>query len=130
MGESQFGADLLANINGGVVAAGLIILAAYLWDRRKHQILKDLTEIMGQAIKHRNIGENRSFSNKDEWLRQAKIIEENAVITAKRLSTTAGSLVEWLDRVEPWRSGDDVEKYVAILSKVIERIRVLMERHS
>jgi hypothetical protein len=130
MCEFFLGADLWANIIGGVVAAALVSLVAYLWDRRKHRILKDLIEIMGQAIKHRNIGEAKAFSDKDDWIRQAKIIEENAVTKARQLSTTAGSFIEWLDRIESWKVGDDVERYVAILSKVIERIRGLMERHS
>ena len=124
------GADLWANIIGGFVAAGLVSLAAYLWNWRKHKILKDLIEIMGRAIKHRNIGESKAFSDKNEWIRQAKIIEEDAVAKAKQLSPTAGSLVEWLDRVQTWKKGDEVGKYVAILSKVSERIQGLMERHS
>lgn len=130
MREFLLGADLWANIIGGVVAAALISLAAYLWDQRKHKILKDLTEIMGRAIEHRNIGERSLFSDKNEWIQQAKDIEEDAITKAKQLSTTAGSLVEWLDRVPTWNSSDEIEKYVAILSTVIERIRGLMERNS
>jgi hypothetical protein len=125
-----FGLDLWANIIGGVVAAGLIALIALLWDRRKHRILKELIEIMGRAIKHRNEGERRAFTNQKEWVQQAKAIEEEAVAKAKELSSTAGSLVEWLDRIPPWDATDDVARYVSILSKVVERIRGLMERNT
>ncbi len=128
--EFLTGPDLWANILGGVVAAGLVALIAFLWDRRKHRILGELIEIMGRAIKHRNIGEQRAFSNEKEWVQQAKAIEEQAVATANKLSPTAGSLVEWLDRVPPWSSASEVEKYVSFLSTVIERIRGLMERNS
>jgi len=124
------GADLWANIIGGVVAACLIALAAYLWDRRKHKILKDLTEIMGRAIKHRNTGEQRGFNDEKEWVRQARDLHDEAVAKAKELSSTAGALVEWLDRVPPWNVSSDVERYVSILSTVVERIRGLMERNS
>jgi len=53
-----------------------------------------------------------------------------AVAKAKELSPTAGSLVEWLDRIPPWDATDDVARYVSILSKVVERIRGLMERNT
>lgn len=130
MREFLLGADLWANIIGGIVAAALIALIAYLWDLRKHKILRDLTEIMGRTIEHRNIGEQETFSDESEWIRQAKAIEDEAIAKAKQLSSTAGSLVEWLDRVPPWNVTSEVEKYVSILSMVIERIRGLMERNS
>jgi len=122
--------DLWANIIGGVVAAVFIALIAYLWDRRKHRILQELIEIMSQAIEHRNVGEQRAFTDEKEWVQQAKAIEEKAVAKAKELSPTAGSLVEWLDRVPPWNVTSDVDKYVSILSTMVERIRGLMERNS
>jgi len=123
-------ADLWANIIGGVVAAALIAFIAYLWERRKHKILKDLTDIMGRAIKHRNVGKQRAFTDQGKWIEEAKAIEAEAVKKASRLSSTAGSLVQWLDRVPPWSASSEVEKYVSILSKVIERIRELLERNS
>jgi len=128
--EFLLSADLWANILGGVVAAGLIALAAYLWNRRRHKVLKELTVIMGKAIKHRNIGERQAFTDQNEWIREAKSIEAEAVAKANDLSSTAGSLVEWLDRVPPWDVASEVDKYVSILSKVIERIRELLERNS
>jgi hypothetical protein len=126
--------DLWVSIIGGIVAgvatAILISLVAYLWNRRKHRVLKDLTIIMGKAIDHRNAGRTNSFADGMEWVRQAKEIERHAVARANKLSSTAGSLVEWLDRVDPWPVGSEVDMYVSILSKVIERIRELLERNS
>jgi hypothetical protein len=122
--------NLWSNIVGGVVAAGLIALFAFLWDRRKHRILKELIEVMGRAIQHRNIGEHRTFANQEEWISQAKAIEEEAVAKARQLSPAAGALVAWLDRIPPWHAANEVEKYISILSTVVERIRGLMERNS
>ncbi len=122
--------DLWANIVGGVVAALLFALMVFLWNLRKHKILKDLTEIMGRAIAHRNIGEEHAYKDKGKWIQQAKDIEDEAIAKAKKLSSTAASLVEWLDRIDPWKADDEVDRYVSILSKVIERIRELMERNS
>lgn len=130
MREFFTGPDLWANIIGGVVAAGLVTLIAFLWNRRRHKIMRDLIEIMSRAIQHRNIGESQKFKDEKEWVQKAKIIHDEAVATAKKLSPTAGSLIEWLDRVPPWSTTSEVEKYVSFLSKVIERIRGLMERHS
>jgi hypothetical protein len=87
-------ADLWSNIIGGVVAALLIALVAYLWDRRRHKILKELTVIMGRAIKHRNTGERQVFTDEKEWIQEAKLIEHLAVAKAKQLSSTAGALIE------------------------------------
>lgn len=122
--------SLWENIISGIVAAGLIALAAYIWDWRRHRILKELTVIMGKAIKHRNIGEQRTFADENEWIREAKSIKAEAVAKANERSSTAGSLIEWLDRVPPWDVNNEVAKYVSFLSKVIERIRELLERNS
>jgi hypothetical protein len=122
-------ADLWANIIGGVVAAVLFTLAVWLWNRQRRKILEELIEIMGRAIKHRNLGEQKAFSDAKEWVQQAMSIEEEAVAKAKQLSPAAGSHVEWLDRVPPWDSTSDVSKYVSFLSKVIERIRELMQHY-
>lgn len=85
---------------------------------------------MGQAIEHRNIGQLQTYADKNLWVQKAKEIESAAVSKAKELSPTAGSLVEWLDKVTPWNVNSDVDKYISILSAVIERIRGLMERNS
>jgi hypothetical protein len=122
--------DLWVSIVGGVVTAGLIALIAYLWNRRRHKILRELTEIMGKAIQHRNVGEQKAFTDQNQWVQNAKSIQQEAVAKATELSSTAGSLVEWLDRVDPWNMNNEVERHVSFLSKVIERIRQLLERNS
>jgi len=122
--------SLWENIVGGIVAALFIYLFFHMIERRKNRIMNELIEIMGKAIVHRNSGESKTFSDEDEWIEEAKDITNEAVEKAKELSGTAGSLVEWLDRIDPWSSDSELEKYVSILSKVVERIRGLMERKS
>lgn len=135
-GEFFLGPDLWANILGGFVAAILFAIATYLLDLRKqskkHKTLQELIEIMGRTIRHRNIGEKLKLSDKGstEWIREAKKLEEEAVQKAQELSPTAGSLIQWLDRIPEWERENEVEKYVSILSTVIDRIRGLMERNS
>ncbi|MHB8088417.1 MAG: hypothetical protein ACYDH2_09255 [Anaerolineaceae bacterium] len=122
--------ELWSNVVGGIVAAGVLAGIAFLWDRRRQRTLQELIKIMGQAIEHRNIGDHKTFYDEKDWILKAKKIEEEAVIKAKKLSPTAGSLVEWLDRVPEWNATSEVDKYVSILSTVIERVRGLMERNS
>ncbi len=122
--------NLWVSIVGGVVTAGLLALTAYLWNRRRHKILSELTLIMGRAIKHRNIGEQSAFTDQSQWLQEAETIVGEAVAKSRELSSTAGSLVEWLDRVPPWNVNNEVDRYVSILSKTIERIQELLERNS
>lgn len=124
------GSELWANIIGGVVTAILISLGVFLWNQRKHWILKELIEIMGKAIEHRNAGEHQAFTDQKEWVEKAKAIEAEAIAKAKKLSPAAGSFVEWLDRVPPYDPTNEVDKYVSILNKLIERIRELMELNS
>jgi len=131
MCEFLSSADLWANIVGGIVAGFTVAGAFRLRDRRDLKILNDLTEIMGRAINHRIIGENRSFTNEKEWIRQADNIEIEAIAKAKKLSPLAGALIEWLDRlVKPWDVTNEVDRSVAILATVSTRIRELLERHS
>ena len=96
---------------GGIVAAVLIALFALLWNCRKNNLQKQLIEIMGQAIKHRNAGDQRAFKDEKVWIQQAKAIEEEAVATAKKISPATGSMVEWLDQVKPYPVGNELEKY-------------------
>jgi hypothetical protein len=124
------GSDLWANIIGGVIAALVFGFLVSIRDRKRHKILRELTEIMGLAIKHRNLGMSGKFTDKDVWINQAKAIEADAIAKAKELSTTAGSLVEWLDKIDPWDVNSEEKKYISILSTVITRIRGLLERNS
>jgi len=124
------GSDIFANVLGGLVAAAAIGLISWCRNRRKHRILKELTEIMVRAIRHRNIGEKLNGDDETLWVQQANVIENEAIAKANELSSSAGSLVNWLDRVDPWKADSEVQRSISILSKVIERIRGLLERNS
>jgi hypothetical protein len=125
----QFYLDLIANIVGGVAAALLFALIVYIWDQRRRRTLKELVDIMGKAIEHRNAGKRGSYANAETWVSDAKAIEEAAMFKARELSPAAGALIEWLDQVPPYSEGE-VNRYVAILSAVIERLRGLVEKHT
>lgn len=134
------GSDLWANICGGVAAALFLGFMAFCINIRKHVIINRLIKIMGQAIQHRNIGEPYKTSphrlskedewNESEWVQQAIAIHDEAVNQAYKLSPSAGALVDWLDRVDPWTETSQFERYLSILNKVIERIRGILEQTS
>jgi len=125
-----FVSELLANGIGGVITAALVGGVIACRDaRRKHREeskLKDLIEIMGQAIGHRNNGKARDFQSEVEWIREAKKIEKEAMSRAYEISLAAKAHIEWLDEVDPYPSGNELEKYISVLSKVSERIRELL----
>lgn len=130
MCESQFCFDLWANILGGIAAA--LILAAIYWgvNLRRHFLFKSLIKIMGEAIAHRNDGERGKYSSKEAWVTQADDIVVRAENKAQQISNAAGALVKMLDRVDRWDPHSDFERSLAILSKVIIRMRELIERNS
>src|SRR6266498_3766623 len=98
MRDFFFGPGLWENIVGGIVAgliAAALIAGWVRWrERNKHAAIHELIVIMDKAIRHRNIGEQGKFNDAKQWVQQAKDIEIEAVETAKKISPTAGSLIE------------------------------------
>lgn len=130
MREFLLRTDLWLGVAIGLVTGVLLGLVPFVRLSYKNKALKELTKIMGQAIEHRSIGERRGFIDENEWVQQAKALEKVAVAKARKVSPGAGSLVEWLDRVPAWNANNDVEKYMAVLSLVIERIHGIIEGNS
>lgn len=126
---NTFGIDLLENIIGGIVAAIAFAGIVHLYQKDRRQKIKDLIIIMGQAVEHRNASNNIDHINPQEWITRAKEIETDAIKRANSISPAAGSMVEWLDQIDSYKHNDDVQKYIAILNKVIERIRWLLEKY-
>lgn len=133
--------ELLANIIGGALAAGLVGLAAWIWRSYKRWVINSkkggLIVLMGEAIQHRNAGEKlhkdggatTTQQDRDDWIRKADEIEKRAVKKAYQLSKSAGALVKWLDRIDPHPENDKFAKWWAILNKVIVRIRLILKEN-
>lgn len=117
-----------------VVVVGVLAFGWKWWrHKRRARIIKDLSDLMGKAIQHENLGKHR-VPDVQAWVANAKKIEDDAKSKAYELSEVSGKLVEWLGpdltaRVDA--NVDDLlqQQYMAILNKVIERIREILGRH-
>lgn len=117
--------NLGSTIVGGVIASLLLVLIYYLWNRGKQAKLID---IMERVIEHRNKGLNKKYDDADQWLMTAKQLENEAFEIAKKYSASAGAMIKSLGDVPPHDPSNMVEKYVAILSEVIIRLRRIIEK--
>lgn len=109
----------------GLFIFGLTALAVYLWGLPKRRARRNLIDIMGRAIQHRNDGERQRFTDLQEWIKQAEALEVEAKTEARKLGPIEESIIEWLDRVDDWIN--ELERGISILSKVIERIQELLK---
>jgi hypothetical protein len=120
-------ADLLANIVGGIVAAVVLGFIAWLWRQYREWRVRQLGDLMGRIIEHRNAGRHRVPDPK-VWVQKAKELEEDAVKKAGKVSTASGILIEWLGEfpnfdVDAKVKNPDQKHYVSLLTAVISRIR-------
>jgi hypothetical protein len=122
--------ELWADIIGAIATSAATGLAIYfVRKRRKRKILMELTELMGQAIQHRKIGEDHTYADKMAWARQAIVIRTEAINKAKQLSPSSDWTSEEMDEQQSWNGDDEVEKYVSILTDTIERIGELVKKN-
>lgn len=128
--EYNFWCDLFTNAVGGIFAAIGFAVIVFLWNMNKRKKLNELASIMGEIIEHRNKGESNKYSNVDEWVNTAKELEIKAIDKANEFSSTAGILLNWLDRVEAHKINDQKGLYISILTTISQRIRELLERNT
>lgn len=128
--EYNFWIDLLVNALGGLFAAAGFAVILYFWKYKKRKKLDELSFIMGELIVHRNKVLNNDYQNENSWVEEAKALEKKAINKANELSPYAGALLIWLDKLDRYHSDSEKSKYSAILGKLIERIRNLLERNT
>lgn len=121
--------ELWFNVIGGVIAGVVLALLVWLWNWNKRRHIKDLIKLEGKSIKHRNIAKLQEYDNIDKWARKAKIIHDEIVITAKKISPAAGALIDWLGLIDEYIDGDELSYWISALDKVNERIRTILEHH-
>lgn len=126
-------ADLWANILGGIVAAIVLGIIAWVWRQYREWRVKQLGDLMGRIIEHRNAG-IRSVPDPTVWVQKAKELEQEAIEKASKVSTASGTLINWLGEfpvldVDAKVKDPNQKHYVSLLTAVISRIRNTLERH-
>jgi hypothetical protein len=126
-------ADLWANIVGGIVAAIVLGIIAWIWRQFREWRVKQLGDLMGRIIEHRNAGRH-SVPDPTAWLQKAKELEQEAVKKAGKVSAASGLLIYWLGEfpsidVDKKVKNPDQKHYVSLLTAVISRIRDTLARH-
>jgi hypothetical protein len=131
--EFPTSADLWANVVGGIVAALFLGIIAWGWRRYREWRVRQLGDLMGRIIEHRNAG-RRPVLDSVAWVQKAKELEQEAVKKAGKVSTASGIFVSWLGEfpnleVDAKVSDTRQKHYVSLLTAVISRMRDTLERH-
>jgi len=126
-------ADVLANIAGGIVAAIVLGIIAWVWNQIREWRVKQLGDLMGRIVEHRNSGRH-PVPDPTAWVQKAKELEQEAVKKASNVSAASGILIHWLGEfpgldVDKNVKNPDQKHYVSLLTAVISRIRDTLERH-
>jgi len=126
-------ADVLANIVGGIVAAIVLGIIAWVWRQYRECRVKQLGNLMGSIIEHRNTGRH-PVPDATAWVQKAKDLEKDAVEKAGKVSAASGILIQWLGEfpnfdVDKGVINSNQRHYVSLLTAVISRIRDILERH-
>jgi hypothetical protein len=124
---------LFSGIISSIVTAALLGLIALGWRRYREWRVKQLGDLMGLIIQHRNIGLHQ-VPDPRSWVQKAKDFEQEAEIKANKVSISSGLLIHWLGEIPNFPIDTNVEDsnqkhYVNLLTAVIERIRKILERH-
>ena len=126
MDDFLVSSELWSNVLGGVASA--IILAGIYWvvNYSKRKNLTKLIIIEEQIIALMTEAEENQFKDIDQWPHNARKIHKLASETAKKISPSAGALIEIVDGT---LSGYPIEIYYPILVQTNERIRKILEAH-
>lgn len=126
-------ADLWANIVGGIVAAIFLGIIAGVWKQFREWRIKQLGDLMGRIIEHRNAGRH-PVPDPIAWVQKAKELEQEAAKKASKVSAASGILINWLGEFPTMDVDEKVKNpsqkhYVSLLTAVISRIQDTLQRH-
>lgn len=124
---------ILLGVVTGVATAAVLGTIAWVWRFRSESRVKQLGDLMGEIIVHRNAGRH-IVSDPAEWVEKAKGLEQAAEQKAYKVSAASGLLIHWLGELNQIGVDGNVQDqnqrhYVDILTTVISRIRDTLGRH-
>lgn len=117
----------------GVVTATVLGVIAGTWRKWREWRVKQLGDLMGEIIEHRNAGRH-VVPDPDVWVERAYDLEQEAERKADKVSTASGILIHWLGELTEFGVDANVQDsrqkhYVNLLTTVISRIRDILGRH-
>jgi hypothetical protein len=124
---------ITSGVISGIVTAVILGFITWCWRQYREWRIKQLGDLMGKIIEHRNSG-RRKVSDPDDWVRRAIELEAEAKQRAYKVSRASGLLVNWLGEIPSFGVDKKVKNkaqihYVNMLTAVIDRIRDTLKRH-
>jgi len=117
----------------GIATAAVLGIMAWLWRQGRERRVKQLADLMGTIIEHRNAG-RRPVADPVAWVKRAKDLEQEAEQRASKVSAASAALIHWLGELNDIGVATNVQdrdqqQYILVLTTVISRIRDTLERH-
>ena len=118
--------ELWSNIIGGVVSALILALMYWAVNFTKRNSLYNLI-IIEKEINALFDDELILPPDPDEWFDSSNSIHNRAITTAKKISPSAGALIEAIS--VQYTGGDAVDHWYPILEKIRDQIREILRAH-
>jgi hypothetical protein len=125
--------SIFSGVITGIATAALLGIMALGWRKWREWRVKQLGDLMGLIIEHRNAGRH-PVPDPSVWVQKAKELEQEAERKAGTVSAASGLLIHWLGEfpeisVDAKVKDPDQKHYVSLLTAVISRIRDTLGRH-
>ena len=123
----------LLSVVTGVATAAVLGVIAWLWRQWRERRVRQLGDLMGVIIEHRNAG-RYVVPDSAAWVQKAKELEQEAERRADKVSKASAILIHSLGELPDigvdMRVHDPEQRhYVSLLTAVISRIRDTLGRH-
>jgi len=124
---------VLLGVVTGVATAAVLGIIAGAWRKWRERRVKQLGDLMGEIIEHRNAGRHL-VPDAAGWVQKAKDLEQVGERKAHKVSTASGILIHRLGEFPEFGVDANVQDphqkhYVSLLTAVISRIRDTLGRH-
>ena len=123
----SFWSQLWPNVIGGVFTAGILALIYWAVNCNKRKNLSELVEIQekiaGLLFEAEQYKERMDI---EEWSCEASKILEKTIESTKKISPSAGALIEVSDE---YLGGDVVQHLTSCLERIEDQIREILKAH-
>ena len=124
---NDIGTQIFLGVVTGVATAAVLGLIAWVWRFWREFRIKQLGDLMGKMIEHRNAG-LQAGSDSALWVRQAEELEKEAERKAKNVSASSGALIQWPGEDEP-NVQDSKQQHIDKLTAMISMMQDTLARH-